>query len=160
MTSRNINRNPAIGTSFKLEIPGFEALNYFVQSTELPSISMGGVDTPYQNWQTNVPSNRIEFDPLNINFLVDEDLANYESLFAWMVEITMTEPVVPEKMKNITLHITNSSKNHKIAIRFHKAYPTLVGALQLESAVNDAMPIVCSATFRYQYFEIIRNATG
>ena len=155
--SKNFNRNLALGTSFKLDIPGMEEMNYFVQSTGLPSISMGGVDTPYQNHQTNVPSNRIEFDPLNINFLVDEDLANYESLFRWMVETTMTEPVVPNQMRNITLHFTNSSKLHKLAIRFHKAYPTMMSELPLDSSVNDAQPIVCSATFRYQYFEIIRN---
>jgi len=155
-----INRNPALGTSFKLEIPGFEAVNYFVQSTELPSVTMGGVDAPYQNHQTSVPSNRIEFDPLNINFRVDEDYANYESLFHWMVETTMTEPVVPNQMRNITLHITNSSKNHKMAVRFHKAYPTMLAALPLDSTVNDAIPIVCSAMFRYQYFEIVRNPTA
>ena len=160
MTSKQINRNPAFNTSFKLEIPGFEALNYFVQSTELPGVTMNGVDAPYQNWGTNVPSNRIEFDPINFNFIIDEDFKNYESLFEWMVKTTMTEPVVPEMMRNITLHITNSSKVHKMSMRFHKAYPTMLAAIPLETGVTDAIPLICSATFRYQYFEIIRNATG
>lgn len=159
MTSKHINRNPALQTSYKLDIPGWEGLNYFVQSTELPSVSSGGVETAYQNWATNVPSNRIEFDPLNVNFLVSEDFMNYEELYKWMLQITMTEPVVPEMMKNIVLHITNSSRNHKMMVRFHKAYPTMVGSIPFDSSSNDATPILCSATFRYQYFEIIRDAT-
>ncbi len=157
--NKSINRNPALGTSFKLEIPGFEEVNYFVQTTELPSVTMSGVDAPYQNYATNVPSNRIEFDPMNLTFLVDEDFANYEKLYHWMVETTMTEPVVPEMMKNITLHLTNSSKNHKLSFRYHKAYPTMLSALPFDSTVTDAIPLTCSASFRYQYFEIIRNET-
>lgn len=156
MTSKAINRNPALGTSFKLDIPGYDEVNYFVQSTELPDISMGGVDTPYQNFQTNVPSNRIEFSPVNFNFIVDEDYRNYETLYLWMADITRTEPVLT-KLKNITLHVTNSSKNHKLQFRFHQAYPTMLGALPMDSSVNDAMPVLCSATFRYQFFEIIRD---
>lgn len=160
MTSKHINRNPALGTSYKLDIPGFETLNYTVQSTEIPSVSSGGVETAYQNWGTNVPSNRVEFDPLNINFIVSEDFENYRSLYEWMIQITMTEPVVPEMMKNIVLHITNSSRNHKMQIRFHKAYPTMLSSIPFDSGVNDTTPLICSATFRYQYFEIIRDASG
>lgn len=157
MTSKNFNRNPALSTSFKLEIPGWETVNYFVQNTELPSINMNGVDAPYQNRATSVPSNRIEFDPMNCTFIVDEDFMNYEKLYHWMIDVTRTEPVVPEMMKNITLHITNSSKNHKMSVRYHKAYPTMLGALPFDTATNDPQPLLCSAMFRYQYFEIIRN---
>jgi hypothetical protein len=160
MAKPRINLNPALTTSFKLDIPGFDEVNYFVQSTELPSVMMGGIDTPYQNHQTNVPSNRIEFDPINFNFFVDEDFANYEKLFFWMVDVTRTEPVIPTMLKNITLHITNSSKNHKVAFRFHQAYPTMLSALPLDSGVTDPTPTICSASFRYQYFEIIRDAIG
>lgn len=160
MTTKRFNRNPALNTSFKLDIPGLEQVNYFVQSTELPSITSGGVDTPYQNWGTNVPSNRIEFDPLNLNFIVDEDFKNYELLYTWMVDVIRTEPVVPNMMKNLTLHITNSSKINKMYVRFHKAYPTMLASLPLDSGVNDTTPLVCSASFRYQYFEIIRDEIG
>lgn len=158
MTSRKINRNPALNTGFKLEIPGLEAVNYFVQSTELPSLTMGGVESPHQNWGISVPSNRIEFDPLNLQFIVDEDFMNYESLYVWMVDIIRTEPVVPTQMKNIVLHMTNSSKNHKLRVIFHKAYPTMLASLPLNSDTGDTNPVVCSASFRYAYFEIIRDA--
>lgn len=160
MTSKRINRNPAIGTSFKLEIPGFEEVNYFVQTVELPGVTMSGVDSPYQKFATNVPSNRMEFDPLNCTFLVDEDFTNYEELYGWMLDITRTEPVAAAEtgmMKNLTLHLTNSNKNSIIAVKFHRAYPTMLSPLPLESSTTDAVPIVCNAMFRYQAFEIIRK---
>jgi hypothetical protein len=75
------NRNQALGTSFKLDIPGLEAFNYFVQETEIPSISMAGVSVPYQSYQTNVPSNRLEFDELPVQFLIDEEYGNWTALY-------------------------------------------------------------------------------
>lgn len=160
MTTKRFNRNQAIGTSFKLEIPGLEEVNYFVQTTEIPGMTMSGVDAPYQKFGTNVPSNRIEFDPLNLTFLVDEDYANYESLYAWMVNVTRTEPIAAAEsnmMRNITLHVTNSNKNTQIAIKYHRAYPTMLSPIPLESSTTDAVPIVANAIFRYQFFEFIRK---
>ena len=154
---RKINRNPALSTSFKLEIPGFEEVNYMVQTAELPGLMMGGVDAPYQKFATSVPSNRVEFDPLNLTFIVDEDFKNYESIFAWMVNITRSEPVVKTQLKNMTLHLTNSNKNTIIGVRFHQAYPTMVSAIPFESSSTDPMPMVCNVSFRYQYFEFIRK---
>lgn len=160
MTSKRINRNSALGTSFKLEIPGFEEVNYFIQTTELPGMTMSGVDTPYQKFATNVPSNRIEFDPLNFTMIVDEDYRNYESIYQWMVDILRTEPVAGAEsgmMKDVTLHILNSNKRGIAAIRFHRAYPTMLSAIPLESSTTDAVPPVCSVMFRYQFFEIVRK---
>ena len=154
--TRRINRNQALSTSFKLEIPGFEELNYMVQTAELPGMMMSGVDTPHQQFGTSVPSNRIEFDPLNLTMLVDEDFRNYESIYGWMVNIMRTEPVV-KSLKNLTLHITNSNKNTILGIRFHQAYPTMLSAIPFESSATDPNPLVCNVTFRYQFFEIIRK---
>lgn len=160
MTSKKINRNPALGTSFKLEIPGLESLNYMIQTCEVPGMTMSGLDAPYQKFATNVPSNRIEFDPLNLTFIVDEDYQNYESIYAWMVDVIRTEPVAAAAsgmMKDITLHLTNSNKNVFMGIKFHRAYPTMLAPVPLESSTTDATAIVCNVIFRYQFFEIIRK---
>lgn len=90
-------------------IPGMDDVNFFIQNVELPGVSMMGVDTPYQNFGLNMPSNRIEYEPINIGFLIDESYANYESLLKWMIDIRETEPVVP-LMKDVTLHLTTSNK--------------------------------------------------
>ena len=42
-----MNRNQALGNSFLFHIPGFGEANYFVQTVELPSLSMVGVETPF-----------------------------------------------------------------------------------------------------------------
>jgi hypothetical protein len=157
MTSKQINRNPALGTSFKMEIPGLEEFNYFVQTSELPGLTAMGVDTPFQKINFSVPSNRLEYDPLNVVLLVDEDFKNYESIKNWMDRINDTEPVVNE-MKHLNLIITNSNKRAIVTIRFLYAYPTQITSLQFESSIGDAVNLTCPMTFRYQKFEFIRMA--
>ena len=154
--AKRINYNQAIGTSFKLEIPDFKEVNYFVQTTELPGMTMSGVDAPFDNHATHVPSNRIEYDPLNFTCLVDEDFENYNRVRLWMHQIVVTEPVV-DQMKDITLHVLNSNKNPIRAIKFYKAYPTMISAIPLESSTSDATPVVCSMTFRYQFFDMVNH---
>lgn len=156
--SQRMNYNQAIGTSFKLEIPEFREINYFIQTTELPGMTMGGVDSPFDNHATNMPSNRIEYDPLNLTFLVDEDFENYNRLRLWMHQVVGTEPVV-DAMKNLTLHVLDSNKKPIRGVRFYKAYPTMMSAIPLESSNTDAVPVVCNATFRYQFFDMVNHET-
>lgn len=157
MAARRLNYNPALGTSFRMNIPGagFEELNYFVQTTELPGLSMSGVDAPFMNNATNMPSNRIEYDPLNLTLIVDEFYKNVDSIRLWMHRICSTEPVAKE-MRDITLHLLNSNKNSIIGVKFYGAYPTMVAAVPLETSTGDAIPPTCALTFRYQFYDFVR----
>lgn len=149
-----INRNQALGTSFKLDIPGLEQFNYFVQETEIPALAMAGVNTPFQNYQTNVPSNRIEFSELPVTFLVDEDYSNYMAFYEWFVNISMSPNVVGDELKSIVLHNLNSTKAKKFTLEFKGAYPTFLGRIPLSNSVSDTPSITCAVRFRYQYFQI------
>ena len=156
--SKQINRNPALQTSFKLEFPLFPEINYFVTETELPGMQMGGVDTPYRNNATHMPSNRIEYDPLTVQMIVSEDYSNYERLKLWMHEIVHHEPVT-EQLQNATLHILNSNKNVVVGVKFYGMYPTAISTLPLMSTVTDETPVMCTCTFRYQFHDFVRSKT-
>lgn len=150
-----MNRNQALSTSFRLEIPGYDEFNYFVQSAELPTISMMGVDTPYQQYGLSAPSNRIEYEVMNVNFLVDEDYRNYDQIRIWMHKIRETEPVLTQ-IKDCTLHVLNSNKGGVVGVKFIGCYPTMLSAIPFETGVVDPTPIVCSLTMRYQFFDFVR----
>lgn len=150
------NYNPAITTSFKMEFPGLTVFNYFVQETELPGLSMAGIETPYQNNGTNVPSNRIDYDPLNINLVVDEDYENYDSIRLWMHECTRNPGKLNDLIKDFSLHILDSNKQSKLEVKFFGGYPIMMSAIPLQSNTQDPTPIFASVTFRYQYFDFFK----
>lgn len=160
---RKKNYNQALSTSFKLEIPGASSFNYFVQITSLPSLNAAGVETPYKNHQGVVPSNRIDYDPLNVNLLVDEDYENWDYLRLWMhkaagyaYNTSTREPPISEEMKDIDLHILNSNKQSIKIVRFFGAFPVMLGELSLETSVTDPQPIISSVVFRYQYYDFLK----
>ena len=154
----DINRNPALAVNFLLEIPLAKELNYFVQTVDVPGLTMAGVETPYRNVQANVPSNRIDYDQLNLAFIVDENWANWNYVFEWMKRIRTGNSAISDTMTDITLNLVNSNKNLNKIMVFRGAYPTLLGTLPLDSTVVDSNPLVCSLSFRYQDFEL-RNGT-
>ncbi len=153
---KRINRNQALSTSFKLEIPGLEEVNYFIQSAPFPGINMPGVDTPYMNKSASVPSNRIEYDPLNLIMLVDEDFENRNQIQLWMHKYAYGDLPINAIHKDITLHLLNSNKVPFMDLIFHSAYPTAIGELTFESGTSDPSPMTCSLTFRYQWYETKR----
>lgn len=150
----DINRNPALGVNFLLEIPQAKELNYFIQTVDVPGLTMAGVDTPFKNVQASVPSNRIDFDQLNLTFIVDEGWANWNYVFEWMKRIRTGNSAISDTMTDITLNLVNSNKNLNKIMVFRGAYPTLLGTLPLDSTVVDSNPLVCSLSFRYQDFEL------
>ena len=154
----DINRNPALAVNFLLEIPLAKELNYFVQTVDVPGLTMAGVESPYRNVQANVPSNRIDYDQLNLTFIVDENWANWNYVFEWMKRIRTGNSAISDTMSDITLNLVNSNKNLNKIMVFRGAYPTLLGTLPLDSTVVDSNPLVCSLSFRYQDFEL-RNGT-
>lgn len=153
--AKKINYNQALSSSFRLVIPGLEEVNYFVQNTELPSINFSGIRTDYKNFAGNLPNNKIEYDPLNATFLVDEDYANHQALHLWMHQIRHGDKPLIQEMKDITLHLTTSTKNTGRAAIFRGAHPIMLTAIPLESSTTDAMPAVCTVGFQYQYYEIV-----
>ena len=48
MKKTKMTYNLANANNFKLEIPDSQAPNYFIQSCSIPSINMGGIETPFQ----------------------------------------------------------------------------------------------------------------
>ena len=154
--SEVLNRNPALGSSFILEIPGAREMNYFIQGGEVPGLSMAGVDTPFTNASASVPSNRIEFDPLNLNFIVDEEWKNWEYLFNWMKRARTGRESILETMSPLTLHLVNSNKNLNVQLQFVGAYPTFVSSIPLDTTAVDATPVTASVTFRYQDYTLVR----
>lgn len=154
MANRRYNRNPANQTNFKLEIPGLEEMNYFIQSTNIPGLTMSGVATPYRNNQTSVPSNRIEYDEVAMNFIVEENYTNHTQIRLWMHAFQMGKDPIWSVTKNINLFILDSNKQPKLKVVFYNAYPTNLGGISLDSAVNSPDVISTSVSFRYQYYDI------
>ena len=172
----DINKSILNKNNFKLIIQKTPTVEYYAQTVTIPGLTFSetiqatgiGVDAYF-------PGDKISFDTLNVSFLVDEDLQNYQEMYNWMTQIvpisdskdyqkltgsTMNTLGVSSQDENsqnlvsmITL-VTNTNKNlPNRYFRFYDAFPISLGSLEMQSG-SETEPVTCEVSFRFTFYEI------
>ena len=78
-------------TQFRFGIHQLPKVEFFVTAVNLPGISLGTATlaTPYKD--IPMPGEKLDYDNLTLDFLVDEYLENYISLHNWMTGLGFPE---------------------------------------------------------------------
>ena len=90
MTTTNVQtRQPAkmdyaSPVQFRFKIAKLPQVEFFIQTVNLPGISMGTASVPTPLYDYPAPGDEISFRSLDISFLVDENLNNYKELHDWI----------------------------------------------------------------------------
>jgi hypothetical protein len=131
------NYNMAYVTNFKFEIPGASHINYFIQQLSLPSISMAGIDTFFKNNQTVMYNNTVEWSPLSLTILMDEEFENYCYLMNWMTSF-IDQDVYRNLVKDTKLSILSANKKSLLIYTFVGSLPTSLSDVTFDSSTMDA----------------------
>lgn len=151
--SKQPDLNIAFNVNFKMVFLQAPELDYFTQSVTMPGLSLGEVDTPWQNFGGYTPGNRIVYEPLNIDFLLMESMENYFYLADWMKRVA-DKGAIKDQVQDASLVMLNNNKIGNKVIRYIGMFPTSISDLTLESNVQDVVPLTFNATFRYQLYEM------
>ena len=90
MTTTNANnRQPtkldyASPTQFKFSVIKLPKVEYFCTAANIPGISLGNTSQPTPLKDIPIPGDKLDYDNLNISFLVDENLENYREIHGWL----------------------------------------------------------------------------
>lgn len=90
MTTTNAyNRQPtkldyASPTQFKFSIIKLPKVEYFCTAANVPGITLGNASQPTPLKDLPIPGDKLDYDTLNISFLVDENLENYREIHGWL----------------------------------------------------------------------------
>jgi len=88
-TTNSYNRQPtkldyASPTQFKFSIIKLPKVEYFCTAANIPGITLGTANQPTPLKDIPIPGDKLDYDTLNISFLVDENLENYREIHGWM----------------------------------------------------------------------------
>jgi hypothetical protein len=157
--SRNENDNFLAPNGFRLVIDNtvYADVQYKVQQASIPSINVEATPTPFGQGTGFEIGDRASFEPLELTFLVDENLKNYKEIHDWIIGslINKDEELVDGKFRDITLIILSSHNNAIGEIQFIGAFPISLSTLQFDSAVSDVEYLTASVTFQYQYYKLL-----
>ena len=90
MTETNvINRQPskldyASPIQFRFKMNKLPIVEFFVQTANIPGINLGTATVPSPLYDYPVPGDKIQYQTLDLSFLVDENLNNYKELHDWI----------------------------------------------------------------------------
>jgi hypothetical protein len=76
---------------FRFKINKLPLVEYFIQTANLPSVTLGQVDQPTRLQTISMPGSTLSFGSLDLSFLVDENLNNYKELHDWIIGLGTPE---------------------------------------------------------------------
>jgi len=74
-------------TQFKFQLQKLPRVEYFTTACNIPGISLSTALQPTPLKDIPLPGDTVEFNDLEITFLVDENLENYREIHGWMYGI-------------------------------------------------------------------------
>lgn len=158
-----VNSNVLESTKFLFISHNMKNLNLFATGVLLPSVSIGEAlqSTPLVDMYR--AGDKIQFEPVTAQFIVDEDLKVYEEIFDWMVGLGFPadrEQYSDQKGKglyaDLTIIFMKNSNETNMKVKLYNAFPIFLGPIQFTSGDTPDNPLQTDVTFRYDYFEIER----
>ena len=156
------NKNFLSPVGFRFLIQKLPTVNWFIQSVNLPGVSLGEAPMPTPFVDGAFPGEKLTYDPLTLRFKVDEDLKNWMELQNWMVGLGFPDnfgqykDLISNKsfgenstFSDATLIILNSNMNSNFEVVFKDAFPTSLSELAFDSTSADIDFITADVTFRY-----------
>ena len=88
-TVNSFSRQPtsldyASPTLFKFQITKLPKVEYFCTSVNLPALALSEVRQPTPFVDVPLPGTTLSYSPLNMTFLVDENLENFQEIHGWI----------------------------------------------------------------------------
>ena len=164
VTTYPVNKSFLSNNKFDFVLKRIPNLTFFVQSVNLPGLTLQSstINTPAVS--LSIPGNQISFSTLNVSFIVDEEMRSWYEIYNWIYQLgnpktsnkigTLTgEPGSDTHIySDATLFIKSNSNNPQWKVTFHELYPTDLGEIQF-STVDGQEFVTSSATFNYTYYE-------
>jgi hypothetical protein len=153
----NINFMSPLG--FRFVVQDLPNTTWFLTSINLPGITFGAAASGQApTIDSIIAGDTLVFDPLNITFVVDEDLQNWKEIYAWMIGLGF--PHTTDEYKDFkkdrtsiysdgSLTILNSNMNPNYIITFTDLFPTSLSELVFDSELTDVDPIKATVSFQY-----------
>jgi hypothetical protein len=166
------NINPLSPVGFEFSIQKLPELSFFCQEVNLPGITLGEPEFANPFAKVPIPGETITYDQLIVQFLVDENMANYKAIYNWIIALGFPESYtqytsllseeergslneLASNYSDAALTILNNNNRPSQSVQFVDLFPTNIDTLQFSSTQQDIQYLIGRATFRFSYYKFI-----
>jgi hypothetical protein len=165
------NINPLSSNGFNFSIQKLPEVSFFCQEANLPGINMQVVDINTPLSVLPFAGDMVNYEDLQIQFLVDENMSNYTAIYNWMIGLGFPTDNqqyqdfinnqdtgysrTSREYSDATLSILGSNLQPVKNIRFIDILPINLSSVNFQSTNTDVIYIIGNATFRISRYEFL-----
>ncbi len=160
MTTPQIGLNYISKNRAKMVIPDLPAVSFNMREFELPGIDLPAATVPSPFYDKPFYGDKVEFEPLDCTFLVDENLTNWIEVYNWIIGLGAPEDKSQYENRSLTeidIYITiYSSHNNPIKrVRFIECVPTSLSGIFFEEGINETTTVESTVRIAYRRYEFV-----
>jgi hypothetical protein len=162
-----INNNFLNPSNFKFVLKRAPNVEFFLQKIDPPSIILGVINVPTQFVSIPWPDTRLAYEPLSIEFKIDENMQNYLEIYQWINDIAPPESYAPYAnmiaqdpitgnglRSDISLIVSNSAKHPNYNITFKDCFPYQLSLPSFRTTDENTNYVSASAKFAFVSLQI------
>jgi hypothetical protein len=149
-------------TGFRFSIKRLPNVSFFIQSAQIPSISIAPIEyaTPFKTLAFT--GDKIQNEPFTVTIRLDEYMDSYNEIYDWMMGLTKPKSFDQHKAlkegdglySDATLIVLDSRQNPGLEVTFHDIFPINLSAIQMDTTQSDINYITCDITFEHNGHEV------
>jgi len=163
------NRNYLSNVGFKFTLARFPKVDFFSNTANLPGLTLGTVNAPNYLKELPLAGDRLVFEDLTVQFIVDEQLENYLAVHNWMRGLGFPNSIedfvdlvtdqnntieMDQQYSDGNLIILNNQFNSVAKVKFEGLFPVSLSGLQFDATNTDYQSLTATATFKYTIYNI------
>ena len=162
------NKNFYSSLGFVFLINRTPNLNFFVQSVDLPGITMNEVNIPTPFKKIPIAGDTIEYGTLDVTFKISEDFSNYREIFNWITSLGFPDSHLQYKtladklpgdgtglMSDATLMIISSAKNPIVRIEILDLFPISLSPVTVDLKSGSVQYLDTTASFKFLNYKFV-----
>ena len=145
----NIQNNNTFRNNWLARFSNNENIGYKVINIPLPEMRIDGQRLgTCSNVDIQLSGAKVEFSPINLTFIVDENFDNYISIAKWIANNS-----VKTEEYDLEIDILDGKGNEQgVKFKFFDVFPESLSNPELDS--NSPDRVICNATLRFTKFTI------
>ena len=173
------NRNFLQPQGFRFQVARAPKVTFFGNAVNIPGMTLRTtVQTTPGLKDIPLPGEIIDFEDLNLRFLVDEDLQNYQEIQNWMRGLGFPESLQEiydlqdqkvgtvrdgvTKTMNLysdgTLTILDAMQHENFKVKFQDLFPYSLSTIQFDATLSDTEYFTAEVSFKYLNYTIVKGS--
>jgi len=158
------NKSFLAPSGFKILIDrkNFGSLEYTVQQATHGSVSLSPNEVMYRQTSIKEAGDTLDYSDVTFEIILEENLDNYKEIHNWLRRLvqqnTQSQSDRGSNLPNevdISLMVLSSHNNTTNRIVYRDAFPTDLGVITFDAAVDGVQYATVPVTFSYSYFDVI-----